>query len=56
MIETASVHVGSYYYADDYEDENRQRANDHMHRYVGEFMNGKFNGKGLSVIYLCLCL
>ena len=37
---------GIYYYADDFKDEDRTRANDRMHRYEGEFVGGKFNGNG----------
>jgi hypothetical protein len=39
---------GSYYYADDFRDENRERGNDRMHRYVGEFFDGQFHGKGIK--------
>lgn len=39
---------GIYYYADDFRDENRARALDKMHRYEGDFFDGKFHGKGIK--------
>ena len=39
---------GSYYYADDFRDEDRERGNDRMHRYVGDFLDGQFHGKGIK--------
>ena len=43
---------GFYQYADDFRDDNRVRANDHMHRYTGEFYEGKFDGKGKFLYHI----